>query len=249
MSVSNGFGIVSVVIPSLNEEDGIGNTIDEVPVEEIQRMGYDVEIIIVDGKSADRTREIAEKRGATAIVEERLGYGRAYKTGLEKARGDIIITLDADGTYPASDIPKLVEHLVEQRLDFITTNRFAFAEKGAIPLLHKIGNEILTLTSRKLFSIRIRDSQSGMWIFRKGILKELNLVADGMEFSEEIKIKAFKKFRSEELPISYRKRVGTTKISPLRDGFKNLCFLFKLRSDSVMSSPARRNIWNRAKGE
>jgi len=242
LSISNESKIVSVVIPSLNEEEGIGNTIDEVPIEEIQRMGYDVEVIIVDGKSADRSREIAEKRGATAIIEERRGYGRAYKTGLEKARGEIIITLDADGTYPASDIPKLVEHLVEQRLDFITTNRFAFVEKGAMPLLHKIGNKILTLTSRKLFSIKICDSQSGMWIFRREILKDLNLVADGMEFSEEIKIKAFKKFRSEELPINYRKRVGAAKISPLKDGVKNLWFLFKLRSDSFMSSHARKNV-------
>jgi glycosyltransferase involved in cell wall biosynthesis len=229
MIESYGMKRISVIIPSLNEEKGIGNTLDEVPIAELQKMGYDVEVLLVDGNSADYTREIAEKQGATVIIEEKRGYGRAYKTGFEKAGGEIIVTLDADATYPAVDIPKFVGHLVEQKLDFITTNRFAFMEMGTMTSLHKIGNRILNMASRVLFLVRINDSQSGMWIFRKGILKELDLMADGMELSEEIKIKAFKKFRAKEIPIKYRKRVGEAKLNSFEDGIKNLLFLFKLR--------------------
>ncbi|MBS7633225.1 glycosyltransferase family 2 protein [Candidatus Bathyarchaeota archaeon] len=230
--------MVSVVIPSLNEEEGIGSTIDEIPVKELQRMGYDVEILVVDGNSIDRTREIAEKMGATVIIEARRGYGRAYKTGFEKARGDIIVTLDADATYPALNIPKFVRYLTEQKLDFITTNRLAFMENEAMAPLHKVGNAILTLASRILFLVKIADSQSGMWIFRKEILRELDLTSDGMGLSEEIKIKAFKKFRAKEVPIKYRKRLGAAKINSFDDGIKNLLFLLRLRS-SLFKSPCQ----------
>ncbi len=94
---------------------------------------------------------------------------------------------------------------------------------------HKIGNRILTLTTRILFGVKIKDSQSGMWIFRHKILKSLNLTSDGMPFSEEIKIEAWRKFKCAEVPIEYRERKGEVKLSTWKDGLGNLKFLFRKR--------------------
>ena len=221
--------LISIVIPALNEEEGIKRTIESIPIENLNKMGYDVEIIVVDGGSKDKTREIAESLGAKVIIEPRKGYGRAYKTGFEHARGDIIVTGDADGTYPFELIPQFVKMLEEKNLDFINTNRFKGLEKGSMSFMHIIGNKILTLAVRVLFGVKIEDSQSGMWIFKRDLLKKLDIRGDGMEFSEEIKIEAFKKGKAIEVGIPYRKRIGEKKLKSFRDGLRNLVYLIKKR--------------------
>ncbi len=213
---------VSVVIPTLNEEESIGKVLDKIPKRD------DWEIIIVDSYSKDRTVEIAKSKGAIVVMERRRGYGRAYKTGFSHARGKIIVTLDADDTYPAERIEEIVNFLKEKNLDFISCERFSNMEKGAMPPLHIIGNIILSVTTMLLFGIKIKDSQSGMWVFRKKILDKLDLRSDGMSFSEEIKIEAWKKgFRCYEYSIEYRPRKGEKKLNTWRDGFNNWIYLFK----------------------
>jgi glycosyltransferase involved in cell wall biosynthesis len=218
--------MVSVVIPTMNEEESVGLVIGEVK----EAFGdAPVEIIVVDTNSVDRTREIATSLGAIVIDEPRRGYGRAYKTGFDSAKGEIISTLDADMTYPAAIIPKLADELIEGDLDFITTNRFAQMEKGAMSAKHRLGNWVLSTTTRLLFRVRVKDSQSGMWVFRRSVLPIIELESDGMALSEEIKIEAFRKARAVEVPISYRVRVGEVKLSSWKDGLGNLRFLFRKR--------------------
>ncbi len=217
---------ISVIIPTMNEEESIGQVIDSVRQ---ALSGIEHEILVVDTNSKDRTREIARQKGALVIEEPRRGYGRAYKTGFERSRGRVIATLDADCTYPAEDIPALYKMLDEKVLDFITTNRFAELEEGAMTAKHRLGNFALTFTSNLFFGVRIKDSQSGMWVFRRDILDRLVLTDDGMPMSEEIKIEAFRKVRSLEVPIVYRRRVGEVKLSSWKDGWKNMKFLFKKR--------------------
>ena len=219
--------MVSVVIPTMNEEKSIGLVIDEV----VKALGssWPFEIVVVDTDSKDRTREIASQTGARVIEEPRRGYGRAYKTGFENSQGDIIVTLDADMTYPAEKIPSLIEMLEIKGLDFITTNRFASMEKGAMSFKHKFGNWVLSTTARILFRVRLKDSQSGMWVFRKAVLGSLDVKSDGMSFSEELKIEAFRKSKAAEVPITYRVRVGEVKLSSWKDGTGNLKYLFKKR--------------------
>jgi len=217
---------ISVIIPTMNEEESIGQVIDSVRQ---ALSGIEHEILVVDTNSKDRTREIARQKGALVIEEPRRGYGRAYKTGFERSRGRVIATLDADCTYPAEDIPALYKMLDEKVLDFITTNRFAELEEGAMTAKHRLGNFALTFVSNLFFGVRIKDSQSGMWVFRWNILDKLVLSDDGMPMSEEIKIEAFRKVRSLEVPIAYRRRVGEVKLSSWKDGWKNMKFLFKKR--------------------
>lgn len=218
--------LVSVVIPTMNEEGSVGAVIDEVRAALTSRPH---EILVIDTNSKDRTREIAREKGAIVVEEPRRGYGRAYKTGFEKASGVYIVTLDADMTYPAEDIPHLLERLENEPLDFITTNRFARMQKGAMSAKHRLGNWVLSVTTRVLFRVSLRDSQSGMWVLRRNILGDLNIESDGMAFSEEIKIEAFRKKRATEVPITYRVRVGEVKLSSWRDGIGNLKYLFKKR--------------------
>lgn len=218
---------VSVVIPTMNEERSIGLVIDEVRSALEGVRPY--EILVVDTNSRDRTRDIAAEKGASVVEEPRRGYGRAYKTGFEKASGEIIATLDADMTYPASDIPRLADKLEAEGLDFITTDRFADMAQGAMSAKHRLGNKVLSVTTRLLFRVKVRDSQSGMWVFRKAVLDRLDLESDGMAMSEEIKIEAFRKARAAEVPITYRARVGEVKLQSWKDGLGNLRFLFRKR--------------------
>ena len=218
--------LVSVVIPTMNEEQSVGSVIREVREAFGDRP---FEVVVVDTNSVDRTREIASSLGAVVVDEPRRGYGRAYKTGFERASGGVLATLDADMTYPAKMIPRLVDMLAEKGLDFITTDRFADMEKGAMSAKHRLGNWVLSATARLLFRVRVKDSQSGMWVFRREILDKLDLESDGMSLSEEIKIEAFRKTRAIEVPITYRVRVGEVKLSSWKDGLGNLRFLFSKR--------------------
>ena len=221
---------ISVVIPALNERDGIEKTIQAIPKAELENMGYEVQILVVDNGSNDGTGELARRAGAEVISERRRGYGRAYKAGFANAVGEIIATADADLTYPVEDIPKLVALLEQENLDFLTTNRFALMKDGAMSLRNKVGNAILSLTMRLLFGLRIKDSQSGMWVFHRRILSDLKLKSN-TPLSQELKIEAchFVRCRWKEVPIEYRPRLGKVKLGGWKVGFGNLFHLIKKR--------------------
>ena len=111
-------------MPALDEASCIAEVVSSVPVEEFSARGIDTEILVVDNGSGDGTGEIARNAGARVVCEPRRGYGYAYLKGFSEAKGSIICTLDADGTYPARMLPSLVEKLTKEDLDFISTNRF-----------------------------------------------------------------------------------------------------------------------------
>jgi len=223
---------ISVIIPAINEEDGIGKTISAIPFGELKKNGHETEVLVIDGNSTDRTVEVSENAGARVIVEPRKGYGRAYKTGFDKAVGEIFITADADHTYPVEDIPELLEYMYENKVDFLTTDRFKMMSEGAMSGRNKLGNNVLSITSRTLFGAPFNDSQSGMWLLKRGVWERIRdkVKSDGMPFSQEIKIEACRSgFKCDEVGIRYRKRHGEVKLNPWRDGIGNLAHLFKKR--------------------
>jgi len=215
---------ISVVIPCYNEQDGIRSVIESMP-------SYVDEIVVVDNNSTDRTGEIARSLGAVVVFQPRKGYGAAYQAGLPAATGDVIATLDGDGTYPADEIGLLVDALEDQKLDFISGARFPLRDKKAMNFSNQVGNLVLTLTTMLLWFRPLRDSQSGMWVFRRSVLPRLRLTSDGMPLSEEIKIEAIEQLgaRFAEVGIDYRPRIGEVKLQKWRDGWRNLSFLFKKR--------------------
>ena len=222
--------MISIIIPTLNEQDGIEKTIRALPKTRLSELGYDLEIIIIDGNSTDLTREIARRMGARVVLEKRKGYGRAFKTGFNEAKGDILVTLDADGTYPAELIPEYIQGLKEKGLDFITANRFSNMQNGAMDAYHQFGNDMLSLFMRIIYSIHVRDSQSGMWIMTRNFIQRINIQSNGFSMSEEIKIIAFKFFKALEFDGRYYKRVGKVKLATFSDGWRNLKYLIRYRS-------------------
>jgi glycosyltransferase involved in cell wall biosynthesis len=215
---------ISIVIPCYNEADGIRAVIQQIP-------DYVDEIVVVDNRSTDGTGEVAQSLGARVVFEGIQGYGAAYKTGLPAATGDIIATLDGDGTYPAEEISRLVDLLEDRGYDFISASRFPLQNPEAMPLTNQLGNRVLTITTRVLFGHPIVDSQSGMWVFRRSVLEKLRLTSNGMPLSEEIKLEALShpEVRFHEAHIPYYERIGEVKLRRWREGFENLLFLVRKR--------------------
>ncbi|MFZ0831451.1 MAG: glycosyltransferase family 2 protein [Thermoplasmata archaeon] len=235
----------SLVIPTLNESASIGHvlrTFRDAAESANQRYFFrnpiDWEVIVVDGPSTDGTADIARREGARVILEPRRGYGRAYRTGFAAATGEIIVTADGDASYPVGEIPWFVLDLLEHHLDFLTCDRLSYLDAKAMTTEHRIGNWVLNYALRAFFHSALqgaparvlRDSQSGMWIFRREILDRLHLTQDGMALSEELKIEVLLRgLRFEETPIHYSERWGAPKLSSWRDGARNLLYLFQKR--------------------
>ena len=186
---------------------------------------------MVDNGSTDRTTAVAASHGATVIREDVRGYGRAYKKGFSHATGDVIVTLDGDLSYPVDAISYLLEGFLHLSADFLNASRFPVQNPGAMSLKHRLGNLVLSLATSVLFFRWVRDSQSGMWVFRRSILEQIRLDSDGMAFSEEIKVEVLKNpnIRFAEMPVMYSSRLGEIKLHPWRDGIANLLFLVKKR--------------------
>ena len=218
---------LSVVIPCYNEEDGVREVIGRMPA-------IVDEVVVVDNNCTDRTAEVARSLGAVVVAVKTPGYGAAYKGGLRAATGDVIITLDGDGTYPPEEIARLVDTLVEKRWDFLSASRFPLVDQKAMDFTNQLGNWVLTVAAIVLFFKPIRDSQSGMWVFRRSLLQKLHLTSDGMPFSQEIKLEALLRgFRFGEAHIPYGARIGEVKLQKWRDGWLNLTFLVRKRFGAV----------------
>jgi glycosyltransferase involved in cell wall biosynthesis len=215
---------ITVIIPCLNEEQGIGKVLQAMPP-------FVDEIIVVDNGSTDRTAAVAASLGAKVITEELRGYGRAYRRGFAAATGDLIVTLDGDHSYPIDGVSYLLEAFLHLDVDFLNASRFPVRDSRAMSFKHKFGNLVLSLATSILFFRWVRDSQSGMWVLRRSILRDMKLEADGMAFSEEIKIEAIRnrRIRFGEISILYSTRLGEIKLNPWRDGIQNLAFLMRKR--------------------
>jgi glycosyltransferase involved in cell wall biosynthesis len=218
---------ITAIIPCLNEEEAIGHVLREIP-------DFVDEVIVVDNNSTDRTADVARQLNAKVVHEPKAGYGRAYKRGFSVATGDIIVTLDGDHTYPVSGISYLLEAFLHLQVDFLSASRFPVRDRNGMSFRNMIGNIILSAAMSVLYFKWVRDSQSGMWVFRRALLDKMQLESDGMAFSEEIKIEALRApgVRFGEISILYSTRLGETKLNPYRDGLYNLWFLVRKRFGS-----------------
>lgn len=218
---------VSLVLPCYNEEEGLRKMLPCVPAL------FD-EVVIVDNCSTDGGAALAAAAGARVVREERKGYGAAYKAGFAAARCDVIITMDADDTYPLHAVEEMLCALVDGNLDFITVRRMHTNWERTFELIIKFfGKKILDFLTSILILKMINDTQSGMWVFKRNILEKFHLTSPGMCFSEEIKMEAFVRpdVRAAEIPVlyEYRKRLGKRKLNIVKDGFCNLIFIFTKR--------------------
>jgi len=211
-----------VVVPAKNEEKAIGTVLREIR----SVLGKEAEIIVVDGLSTDRTIENAKQADAetTAVQQEGVGKGMAVRTGIKHATGDAVAFIDSDLTYDPHDIPKVLQPILNGEADVVLGSRLAGKiEKDAFALTNWIGNHIYSFLISLRCGMRLTDPLTGLRAYKKEALTNIDLTSSGFEIETELNIKCSKQgFRIVEVPISYRKRLGKTKLRVFRDGWRIL---------------------------
>ncbi|ELZ46946.1 dolichyl-phosphate beta-D-mannosyltransferase [Halorubrum coriense DSM 10284] len=230
--------VLSVIMPTLNEEKGVFVCIQKIK-QAILELGVPTEIIISDS-STDRTPEIARHEGAIVVEPTEMGYGNAYRYAFERARGEYIAMGDADVTYDFTSIPKLLAPIRDGRADMVLGSRLnGTIESGSMPLLHKyVGNPFLTWFLNMFYDAGVSDAHSGFRVFTRAALDRLELSSGGMEFASEMLMEAsVKGLRIEEVPIVYHEREGDATLHSFRDGWRHVRFMLVNTPGHIFSLP------------
>lgn len=232
--------ILSVVIPAFNEEKGIKDIVQRVLAVKgaLIEVGIDdLELIVVDDGSRDRTAEVTGQIPGVRLIRhpKNRGYGAALKTGFANARGELIGFLDADGTYPPEYFPQLCTQAMNGS-ELVIGSRMA-GEESQMPLTRRIGNiffaALLTLVGRQ----KVSDSASGMRVFKREILDRIYPLPDGLNLTPVMSTRAIHEgIIMTEVPIPYSERVGRSKLSVVRDG---RIFLQSIIWTVMMYNPVR----------
>jgi len=229
---------LSIVMPTLNEEEGVGECIERAK-NAIAELGMSAEIILSDS-STDRTPEIGREMGAIVVEPDGKGYGYAYRYAFERARGDYMVMGDADTTYDFEQIPRLLDHLREEDADMVMGSRLdGEIRPGAMPTLHQyIGNPLLTRFLNAFYGAGVSDSHSGFRIFTREAYETMGLETDGMEFASEMIMKAgAKDLKIVETPIIYHEREGEEKLESFKDGWRHVRFMLVNAPGYLFSVP------------
>lgn len=215
---------ISVVIPAFNEENTIENILSRSH-KALETIQFPYEIIVVDDGSIDKTAQLAHRHKATILKNgKNQGKGHALQLGFQCAKGDIIITMDADGSHRPEDLTKLLIPLLNGA-DIVFGSRFINGcSKIATKKLHLFGNRLFNLLIRLLTEKHITDSQTGFRGYKKEIIKQIRIISQGYEVETELTVKSLKNgCVVHEAPITFEKRKeGHSHLNPLFDGFKIL---------------------------
>ncbi len=224
---------VAVVVPTLNERGGVTDLIPQ-----IKRVlnEYTTEIVVVDGNSSDGTANLAKDLGAHVIKQDGSGYGDALQLGFKFAhsalKADITVMIDGDMTYDPKDIANMIDIVASGKVDLVVGNRFADMEDGAMSLTSKWGNRSLSWFAKHAIGIRLTDSQCGLRVFRTKFTPTITRASAGMAYATEMIAEITQVGgRLMELPISYSRRVGKSKLRPVRDGLQILSTMLRLARD------------------
>lgn len=203
---------ISVVIPTKNEESMVGEIIDKC-------KPYADEVLVVDGHSKDKTREVAKKKGVRVVLDNGKGKGDGLRTAIKEVTGDIIVFIDADFSHDPNDIPALIKPIVEGKADHVTGSRML----GGSDELHgdfekffkMVGSDIITLGINYRFNIRLTDSQNGFRALLTKVARKLPLKENITTIEQEMIIKTLRKgYRMAEVPThEYARRSGESVIS------------------------------------
>ncbi len=218
---------VSVILPCLNEEESISQTVQEA-WEGLERAGRTGEVLVVDNGSTDRSVALAIEAGARVVCEERRGYGAALRRGIAEAHGRVGVMADADLTYDLPNLGQLVD-LVDEGADLSMACRLDGFNSGTMPFLHRmLGTPTLSFLLRRVTrgAVTVRDSQSGYRAFDLERIRALHLQGDGMEFASEMLFQAsLSDYDIAETRLPYRERTGESKLNTFEDGLRHLKLL------------------------
>ncbi len=207
---------LSVVMITMNEEDAVARVIDD-----IRAVAPDAEIVLVDS-SRDRTAEIAESKGARVIRQfPPKGYGPAMDLVLRSALGEVIVTLDCDGSYPPAMIPVLVRHVAVDGWDLVDGARVGLGRKpAAMPWANYLGNVCFGLIGSALFFRRLPDLHSGMRAYRRSLIHSLKYDPKGAALPVELLTRSLKNgARLKVVPITYHVRIGMSTMRPFQSAW------------------------------
>ncbi len=215
---------ISILLPALDEAETIGQVINKIPMRELKSLGYNVDIVVVDGHSKDMTCDIAKSMGARLLKQKGIGKGNAIQTAFENFEGRYLFMLDADDTYNPTEILKMLPQLESGKYDVVMGSRInGSISTGAMSRLNFIGNVALTRTANVLFpnGHSLSDLCTGMWGFTDEVIHALDLEADSFDIEAEMYAKCIKSgFNVGEINIAYGRRVNTNKLSSIKDGAK-----------------------------
>jgi len=215
--------LVSVVLPCLNEEEGIGTCIERIQ-HTFATANINGEIVVCDNGSTDRSVAIAERLGTRVVHQPLRGYGNAYLKGFAAAHGTYLIMGDADDTYDFALIPKFLNFLLHEGYDFVTGSRYLGGGDEHITTLHRfVGNPAITALLNGLFGTSYTDVYCGFRGFSRKAYNHIEPVSSGMEFNLELAINAgLAKLKTIEVPITLHPRKGKSKLRTFRDGWRSL---------------------------
>jgi glycosyltransferase involved in cell wall biosynthesis len=214
---------LSVVVPMFNEEPTVGNVISRLKTV-LDAAGFLYEIIVADDFSSDKSLEVAQKHGAMVVrLNHHLGKGYALRAGFAKAKGDLIATIDSDGSHLPEELPLLLLPIVKGKVDLVIGSRFS-TQTSATSSRNQAGNRLFNVLIKLLTRTSISDSQSGYRVMTREVLESMNLISGEYEIESEMLVKTVRKgFRIREVPITFEQRTyGRSQIDPLFDGFKIL---------------------------
>ena len=230
--------VLSVVMPTLNEEEGIRECIERVTTA-LDELALPGEVVISDS-STDRTPEIARAMGAVVVEPDEAGYGYAYRYAFEQVRGDYVVMGDADTTYDFETIPELLGPVRDGDADICMGSRLeGEIRDGSMPTLHQyVGNPLLTTFLNSFYDAGVSDAHSGFRVFSKEALETLELETDGMEFASEMIMDAgARDLEIAEVPIIYHEREGEETLDSFRDGWRHVRFMLVNAPGYLFSVP------------
>ena len=216
--------LLSVVIPIFNEEPTISDVIGRLKAT-MQKIGFKHEIIVVDDCSEDRSLEISKSQSVKVYsLKKHMGKGYALRVGFAKAKGEIIATIDSDGSHRPEELPLLLTPILQDQADFVIGSRFLREKPASARKLNAIGVRLFNVLIKIFTRTEVSDSQSGYRAMKSEILKNLRLRSGGYEIESEMLVKTARRgFRVKEVPISFEQRTyGTSRLDPVVDGFKIL---------------------------
>lgn len=233
---------LTIVVPALNEEDAIGSTIERCLVARETIVADspvdDVEIVVVNDGSTDRTPEIAESYQDVKLInfEINRGYGAAIKKGFDVGTGDLVGFLDGDGTCDPAFFATLCTALIEEKASVAIGSRMG--PESRMPPVRRLGNRIYALILSVLSNSVVTDTASGMRVIRRDALRQLYPLPDGLHFTPAMSARVLMDERLSiiERPMSYEERVGESKLHVLRDGVR---FLHTILEMTLMWRPTR----------
>jgi len=215
--------LLSIIIPVYNEELTIGDIIDRVKSAVIKQTGLDSEIIVVDDHSYDQSLEVAKKHSVKLYtLKMHMGKGYALRAGFAKAKGDIVVTIDSDGSHRPEELAEVLAPVLRDQADLVIGSRYLNHKHVAARRLNAFGVRIFNYFIQMLTGVAITDSQSGYRAMTREVLKTQKPKSGGYEIESEMLVKTAKKrFRITEVPISFEQRTyGRSGVDPVMDGFK-----------------------------